>query len=60
MKGGINMEESRYGEFRNEFDANILSFEDSRSISENYIADPDLELFCEELGKLRSSSWAVI
>jgi len=40
--------------------SDIVEFEDFRSVSENYIADPDLDLFCDELGKLRADGWPVI
>lgn len=60
MRGGENMQR-KFEEFVVEQpNSDIMEFEDFRSISENYIADPDLDLFCDELGKLRIHAWPVI
>jgi hypothetical protein len=43
-----------------ERDIEISNWVDVKSASESYSSDFDLELYCEDLGKLRSDAWAVI
>jgi hypothetical protein len=41
-------------------DIDVDAWMDIKSASESYSNDFDLELYCEELGKLRAVAWPVI
>ena len=41
-------------------DVSNNSWEDVRNDVESYVAENDLELYCDDLGKMRLSNWAVI
>lgn len=47
-------------EKENKNDSMLNQWEDLRTVNENYSADSDIELYCEDLGKLRLAAWAVI